>query len=126
MLLHLLSNIADLPVTKSLVKGSGMGKVIGTIDKHKICAGTPNESAIKDRIVRIKDSWNASVKALKSQDSNGGTKTSKRALDSQGGSPTAAKRSKTLDDSKKGTSFTSLIKKVSSSVRSRSAPAEDD
>ena len=36
LLLHLLTNITKLPVTKSVVKDSGMGKVIGSIEKHKI------------------------------------------------------------------------------------------
>ena len=65
MLLHLLSNIKDLPVTKSIVKQSGMGKAIGSIGKHSICAGTPNETAIMDRVDGIKSAWNASVKARK-------------------------------------------------------------
>jgi hypothetical protein len=65
LLLHLLSNIIDLPVTKLLVKNSGMGKAIGSIEKHPICAGTPNESAIMDRVQKIKTAWNASVKARK-------------------------------------------------------------
>ena len=64
-MLHLLTTIKDLPVTKSLVKQSGMGKAIGTIGKHSICAGTPNESAIMDRVSGIKSAWNASVKARK-------------------------------------------------------------
>lgn len=65
LLLLLLTNITDLPVTKSIVKQSGMGKAIGSIEKHSICAGTPNESAIMDRVQGIKKAWNASVKARK-------------------------------------------------------------
>lgn len=64
LLLHLLSNITQLPVTKSIVKDSGMGKAIGSIEKHKICAGSPNESAVKERVKKIKAAWNQSVKAL--------------------------------------------------------------
>mmetsp|Transcript_27438 Transcript_27438/g.65869 ORF Transcript_27438/g.65869 Transcript_27438/m.65869 type:complete len:746 (+) Transcript_27438:1751-3988(+) len=67
LLLHLLSNITDLPVTKSIVKDSGMGKTVGTIEKKSICAGTPNESAIKSRVQAIKDSWKESVKARKEE-----------------------------------------------------------
>jgi hypothetical protein len=67
LLLQLLSNIKDLPVTKSLVKQSGMGKAIGSIEKHSICAGTPNETAIMGRVQEIKAAWNASVKARKEQ-----------------------------------------------------------
>lgn len=65
LLLHLLTNIKDLPVTKSLVKQSGMGKAIGSIEKHPICANTPNQQAIVDRVQQIKTAWNASVKARK-------------------------------------------------------------
>lgn len=65
LLLHLLTNITNLPVTKSVVKNSGMGKAIGQIDKHRICAGTLNEGAIKERVKAIKDAWNKSVKSLK-------------------------------------------------------------
>jgi hypothetical protein len=42
-----------------------MGKAIGSVEKHKICAGTPNESAIKERVKGIKEAWNKSVKSLK-------------------------------------------------------------
>jgi hypothetical protein len=65
LLLHLLSSIKDLPVTKSNVLDSGMGKAIRDIEKHKICAGTANETAIKTRVKEVKDAWNASVKANK-------------------------------------------------------------
>lgn len=65
LLLHLLTNIKDLPVTKTIVKQSGMGKAIGSIEKHSICAGTPNETAIMDRVHGIKSAWNSSVKARK-------------------------------------------------------------
>lgn len=67
LLLHLLTNIKDLPVTKTLVKQSGMGKAIGSIEKHSICANTPNQGAITDRVQQIKSAWNASVKARKEQ-----------------------------------------------------------
>jgi hypothetical protein len=65
LLLHLLTNIIKLPVTKSVVKDSGMGKAIGSIEKHKICVGTPNEIGVKERVQQIKEAWNKSVKALK-------------------------------------------------------------
>jgi hypothetical protein len=42
-----------------------MGKAIGSIEKHKICAGTPNEHGVKERVQQIKEAWNKSVKALK-------------------------------------------------------------
>jgi hypothetical protein len=65
MLLHLLVNITNLPVTKAAIKDSGMGVTIGTIGKHEICKDTPNEHAIKEKINILKDSWNSSVKARK-------------------------------------------------------------
>lgn len=64
LLLHLLSSIRDLPVTKSVVKSSGMGRAIGMIEKHRICSGTGNEEAIRTRVAAVKEAWNASVKAL--------------------------------------------------------------
>ena len=70
LLLYFLSSIASLPVTKSQVRDSGMGKKVGSVDKHSICAGTPNETAIKSRVQNVKDSWNASVKALKELDTS--------------------------------------------------------
>jgi hypothetical protein len=65
LLLHMLTNITMLPVTKSVVKESGMGKAIGSIEKNKLFAGGPNEEAIKQRVKQIKEAWNKSVKALK-------------------------------------------------------------
>ena len=48
-----------------MVLDSGMGKAIRDIEKHKICKGTANETAIKTRVQAVKDAWNASVKANK-------------------------------------------------------------
>jgi hypothetical protein len=45
-----------------------MGKAIGQIEKHPICIGTANESAISERVQQVKDAWNASVKLRKTQD----------------------------------------------------------
>jgi len=113
MLLHLLSNIASLPVTKSVVKDSGMGKAIGSIEKHSKCKDTPNESAIKERVQRVKDEWQASVKARKVK-----TKLKDETVDSpkrplelsiSASSPTV-KRTKTGSST---TAFSSLLKKVS-------------
>ena len=42
-----------------------MGKAIGSIEKHPICAGTLNETAVRERVDKIKAAWNKSVKALK-------------------------------------------------------------
>jgi hypothetical protein len=118
LLLHMLSNLVDLPVDKTVVKTSGMGKIIGSIEKHKICVGTPNESAIKERIQEIKDAWNASVKAKKAQTPAETKENTKRPaeLDLPKQAHTMVKRIKTEDTKK--SAFSSLLKKVSSSESS--------
>lgn len=65
LLLHLLSNIIPLPVTKDMVTTSRLGKTVSSVEKHSICVGSGNESAIKSRIQQVKERWSASVKALK-------------------------------------------------------------
>eukprot|EP00934_Nitzschia_sp_Nitz4_P008153 Nitzschia sp. Nitz4//scaffold407_size10208//8033//9521//NITZ4_009082-RA/size10208-augustus-gene-0.3-mRNA-1//1//CDS//3329551138//8143//frame0 len=65
LLLHLLSNISRLPVSRSDIKDTGMGKTIGSVEKHSICAGTPNEAAIKARVKEVMDAWKKSVKVNK-------------------------------------------------------------
>lgn len=65
LLLHLLSSVSNLPVDKVTIRDSGMGKKVGSIEKHRICAGTLNETAIRARVQQVKDNWNASVKARK-------------------------------------------------------------
>lgn len=131
LLLHLLSSIVHLPVTKSIVKDSGMGKAIGkSIDKHRLCAGTPNEAAIKERVQQIKDAWSASVKVHKSKTSTSEPKAGmKRTADTI--SPSSAKRIKIPDESsKKASSFSSLLAKVSKAddsatkVKSSAKPGE--
>jgi TFIIS helical bundle-like domain len=110
LLLHLLSNIVNLPVTMSIVKESGMGKAIGAVEKHRLCKGTPNESIIKDRVQQIKDAWHASVKARKPRDAS--KEGAKRP--SEAASPASSvKRIKTESDPKKSSSFSTLLKKVS-------------
>jgi hypothetical protein len=112
LLLHLLSNIADLPVTKAVVKDSGMGKVIGSIEKHSMCVNGPNEHAIKSRVQHIKDSWNKSVKSKKAAVE--AQPIAKRQLENvPQTSPTSSKRIKVEETNKRGASFSSLIKKVS-------------
>jgi hypothetical protein len=119
LLLHLLSSVTGLPVTKSVVKASGMGKAIGSIEKHSLVVGTPNEEAVKNRVQSIKDSWHASVKALKGKDTPAATTTAvKRQIESPEPSPPSAKRVKVESDSKKVSSFSSLLKKVTSSAGS--------
>jgi len=115
LLLHLLTNISQLPVTKSIVKESGLGKAVGSIEKHRICADSPNKVAIVERVGAIKEAWHKSVKVRKDKPQNSistdDKSSSKRELDnsSQSSSPTAKKIK--LDDTKKS-SFSSLLKKV--------------
>ena len=65
LLLHLLSNITKLPVSKEMVTSSKLGKQVAAVEKHKICVGGMNEKAIKDRVSKVKEEWHASVKRLK-------------------------------------------------------------
>lgn len=65
LLLHLLSNIIPLPVTKEMVTSSRLGKTVSSVEKHSLCVGSANESAIKSRIQQVKERWSASVKAMK-------------------------------------------------------------
>ncbi len=117
LLLHLLSKIALLPVTKSIVKESGMGKVIGSIEKHRICADSPNKGAISERVSALKDAWHKSVKlrkdAVPSSTAAASEKpaTPKRSIESisQTNTPTA-KKVKTEEPKK--SSFSSLLRKV--------------
>eukprot|EP00546_Thalassionema_frauenfeldii_P000963 CAMPEP_0178931562 /NCGR_PEP_ID=MMETSP0786-20121207/21989_1 /TAXON_ID=186022 /ORGANISM="Thalassionema frauenfeldii, Strain CCMP 1798" /LENGTH=779 /DNA_ID=CAMNT_0020608473 /DNA_START=1987 /DNA_END=4326 /DNA_ORIENTATION=- len=111
LLLHFLSSITELPVTRSHVQDSGMGKKVGSIEKHPICVGSANESAIKDRIQKVKNSWNASVKALKDNGSPPDNK--KRPADS---ASFASKKLKTEDLKP---SLSNLLSKVSNSPPSK-------
>jgi TFIIS helical bundle-like domain len=123
LLLHLLSNIVSLPVTKSNVKDSGMGKAIGSIEKHKMCVGTANEASIKERVVSVKSAWQKSVKSLKEKNSSVETSSelesqsmgssSKREIDASSKIDLApsAKKART-DDKKKSSSLLSLLNKV--------------
>jgi RNA recognition motif-containing protein len=116
LLLHLLTNITHLPVTKSIVKESGMGKAIGSIGKNKICAGTPNEGAIKERVSEIMTNWNKSVKARKEtnqiiEESPETTRGVKRELDSSVIPSSPSSKKAKADDTKKS-SFASLLKKM--------------
>jgi len=65
LLLYLLTNITLLPVTKSIVKESGMGKAVGSIRKHRLCVDSPHKVAIIERVNAIKDAWHKSVKIRK-------------------------------------------------------------
>ena len=65
LLLHLLGSIALLPVTKEMVTSSKLGKQVAAVEKNKICAGSLNENAIKERVTKVKEEWSASVKRMK-------------------------------------------------------------
>lgn len=65
LLLHLLTNIAPLPVTKEMVTTCRLGKAVVAVQKHSICVGTPNEKAISARVQNVKKKWSEAVKALK-------------------------------------------------------------
>lgn len=119
LLLHMLTNIVDLPVTKNLVKDSGMGKAIGAIEKHSLCRGGANEKSIQERVANIKDAWQASVKARKAHDTKDSPVSPKRVVrDALSAQPSedapAAKKPKVEhgDDVKKS-SFSTLLEKVS-------------
>jgi RNA recognition motif-containing protein len=115
-LLHLLTNISTLPVTKEMVTTSKLGKHVAAIEKHKICVGSPNESAIKERISKLKELWSASVKSHKSNPgetiNEASSNKAKRPLDSE--VPTATKKLKT-DEQSRNMALSNLIKKASGS-----------
>ena len=119
LLLHMLTNMISLPVTKSLVKNSGMGKAIGAIEKHPLCKGSLNEAVIQQRVASIKDAWQASVKARKSHDSKDSPVPTKRVVKREASPPTTnvpiSKRAKVehgASEAKKST-FAALLEKVS-------------
>jgi TFIIS helical bundle-like domain len=113
MLLHLLTNVINLPVTKSTIKDSGLGKAIGAIGKHSICKDSPNESAINDRVQKVKDAWNALAKARKPVEIS--KDAVKREAPDELSSTSPSKKHKTDIEPKKVSSFTNLLKKVSGS-----------
>eukprot|EP00540_Astrosyne_radiata_P006707 CAMPEP_0116866362 /NCGR_PEP_ID=MMETSP0418-20121206/25980_1 /TAXON_ID=1158023 /ORGANISM="Astrosyne radiata, Strain 13vi08-1A" /LENGTH=812 /DNA_ID=CAMNT_0004501975 /DNA_START=803 /DNA_END=3241 /DNA_ORIENTATION=- len=116
LLLLMLTSMRDLPVTRSMVKETGLGKRVGSIEKQKISAGTMNESAIMTRVKAIKDAWNKSVKAHQSKDSPDTKKRRAGSLQSQG-----PKKTKVDDGEKKG-SFSNLLKKISTPKSTKSNP----
>lgn len=65
LLLHLLTSICMLPVTKVMVTSSKLGKQVAAVEKHKICVAGMNQKAIKERISKVKEEWSASVKRMK-------------------------------------------------------------
>ena len=126
MLLHLLKNIADLPVTADMVKQSGLGKLVGSIEKHRICSG-PNAGNIQERVDVVKSSWKASVKAHKIAE---GTSQPKMTVVSKREAPSSSdpqsptpKRTKVTDSSPKQ-SFSSLLQKLSGSSATPSSTSD--
>ena len=120
----MLLNITNLPVTKATIKDSGLGITIGTIGKHAICKDTPNEHVIKEKINKLKDSWNSSVKARKALELSKESvkketskapsplENTKRAAPDSSSPNSPAKRLKTNVEPKKASLFNSLIKTV--------------
>ncbi|GAX15482.1 hypothetical protein FisN_8Lh217 [Fistulifera solaris] len=127
-LLHLLTCIVNLPVTKNAVKESGMGKAIGTIEKHPMCKGSPNEAAISKRVQDIKEAWNASVKARKAIESTSEVSitSNKRANEEINDSQLSSKKPKVSSTTKKSSSFSTLLKKVSGPPKDDSAGDKGD
>ena len=129
LLLHLLSMITPLPVTKDMVTSSRLGKAVSAIEKDKICVGTKNEAAIKNRISEVKSRWSASVKAQKSKSTSGANNAPvKRQTVEETSSPPPAKKAKV--EAPRASSLSSLLKKVESSngkgtpVKSASKPKQ--
>jgi len=61
-LLHLVSSVTFLPVTKDMVASSKMGKTVVQAEKSKRFADSPNLEILKQRVERLKDEWTKSVK----------------------------------------------------------------
>ncbi len=117
LLLHLLSMITPLPVTKDMVTSSRLGKAVSAIEKDKICVGTKNEAAIKNRISEVKSRWSASVKAQKNKSTNGtnNAPVKRQTNESTSSAPPPAKKAKVEPPAPRASSLSSLLKKVESS-----------
>ena len=128
LLLHLLNNVEKLPVTKQMVTSTKLGKLINAVAKHKICVGTLNENAIKERVEKVKQAWMASVKKMKaaaaaassissssSGDQKSQTNSTKRGLEESNGSPVKV--------SKKPKTLSNLLMQVSTDKKSTSQEA---
>lgn len=128
-MLHLLRNIADLPVTASMVKQSGLGKLVGSIEKHRVCSGS-NEGNIRENVHLVKSSWKASVKARKIAEGASQPQLSvsvvpkREAPTSNEPLSPSAKRAKVAESSPKS-SLSSLLNRMSgkNSSNSQSSPA---
>ena len=114
LLLHLLTMITSLPVTKDMVTSSRLGKAVSAIEKDKICVGTKNEAAIKNRISEVKSRWSTSVKAQKSKSTNGTNNVPvKRQIVEETSSPPPVKKAKV--EAPRASSLSNLLKKVENS-----------
>jgi len=79
-LLLMLDSIKHLPVNKTMVVSSGMGKLVGQIEKTKRFQESPNLRAISDRVSVTKARWQKSVKALKERQASSPTGAKKRQM----------------------------------------------
>jgi hypothetical protein len=105
-----------------------MGKAIGTIEKHPMCKGSPNEAAISKRVQDIKEAWNASVKARKAIESTSEVSitSNKRTNEEINDSQLSSKKPKVSSTGKKSSSFSTLLKKVSGPPKDESAGDKGD
>ncbi|KAL7470994.1 hypothetical protein ACHAXS_011293 [Conticribra weissflogii] len=123
LLLHLLTNISLLPVTKEMVTSSRLGKAVAALEKHKICVGSLNESSIKSRVRQVKERWSASVKAQKNQQApQSATAGAKRQPEEY--APTAVKKAK-RESSASSSSLSNLLKKVENVNGNRTVSAAE-
>eukprot|EP00521_Asterionellopsis_glacialis_P003783 CAMPEP_0195276282 /NCGR_PEP_ID=MMETSP0706-20130129/18437_1 /TAXON_ID=33640 /ORGANISM="Asterionellopsis glacialis, Strain CCMP134" /LENGTH=793 /DNA_ID=CAMNT_0040333883 /DNA_START=918 /DNA_END=3299 /DNA_ORIENTATION=+ len=100
LLLHMIISVSSLPVSKSNVMSSGLGKAIGAAEKHTICVGSKHESAIKNAIKKLKVNWNASVKEIRSKNASSH-------------SSTQAQQDSSAQTKSSTSSFSSLLSKAS-------------
>jgi len=120
LLLHLLDSITNLPVTKEMITQSNAGKAVAAVKTHSICKGTPNESAIKERVAKLKEEWSASVRARKNEVTNKSAISAKRPAPAPAfadGQSLPKKAKPTIAHSppigaKKSSSLSSLLQKV--------------
>ena len=116
LLLHFLTNISPLPVTKDMVTSSRLGKTVSSVEKHNICVGSSNETAIKSRIQQVKERWSASVKSMK-KNAASAKRPSPEAVSSV--DPPLAKKAK-----RDGSSLSNLLKKVEHTNNTASSSTE--
>jgi len=125
-LLHLVSSVTFLPVTKDMVASSKMGKTVVQAEKSKRFADSPNLEILKQRVERLKDEWTKSVKFNKSLPV--GSPTNKRKVSRDGmTSPSissVAKKAKTIE--KKGLSTSDLLRKTLATPNNTGSSSPDN